>query len=74
MGDTNLINCSSLVSRTSFASYIQLLNATTGFNLTLLEACKGDICNALWGDGNSDIAGIGVSFLSFRQKGKIRLI
>lgn len=65
MSDTNqviLINCSSLVSRTSFASYIQVLNATTDFNLTLLEACKGDICNALWGDGNSDIAGIGVSF------------
>lgn len=54
-------NCSLLVSRTDFASYVQELNATTGFNVTLLEACQSDICNALWGDGNADISGIGVS-------------
>lgn len=54
-------NCSLLIARKDFAGYIQELNLTTGFNVTLLEACKGDICNALWGDGNADISGIGVS-------------
>jgi len=54
-------NCSLLIARKDFASYVQELNLTTGFNVTLLEACKGDICNALWGDGNADISGIGVS-------------
>ena len=56
-------NCSILASRSDFAGYVQTLNSTTGFNIQLLEACKGDICNALWGDGNSDISGIGVSIL-----------
>lgn len=53
-------NCSLLAARRDFAGYVQQLNSTTGFNITLLEACKGDICNALWGDGNADISGIGV--------------
>ncbi|CZR57808.1 uncharacterized protein PAC_07697 [Phialocephala subalpina] len=53
-------NCSLLVSRTDFASYVQDLNSTTAFNATLLEACKSDICNAIWGDGNADISGIGM--------------
>jgi hypothetical protein len=53
-------NCSLLASRTDFGGYVQELNSTTGFNVSLLEACKGDICNALWGDGNADISGIGV--------------
>jgi len=56
----NTANCSLLISRTDFTSYVQELNSTTDFNLTLLESCKGDICNALWGDGNADISGIGV--------------
>jgi hypothetical protein len=54
-------NCSSLASRSSFTDYIQEINATTGFNISLLSACKNDVCNALWGDGNADISGIGVS-------------
>jgi hypothetical protein len=61
MSDQNIIpNCSLLAARRDFAGYVQQLNSTTGFNITLLEACKGDICNALWGDGNADISGIGV--------------
>ncbi|KAF8860938.1 hypothetical protein BDZ45DRAFT_724229 [Acephala macrosclerotiorum] len=57
---TIFANCSLLVSRTDFASYVQELNATTAFNVSLLEACKSDICNAVWGDGNADISGIGM--------------
>jgi hypothetical protein len=29
-----------------------------------LQYCQNDICNAIWGDGNADISGIGVSNLS----------
>ncbi len=54
-------NCSLLAARSDFAGYVETLNSTTGFNIQLLEACKGDICNALWSDGNADISGIGVS-------------
>jgi hypothetical protein len=57
---THFANCSALVSRADFATYIQTVSDTTHFNVTYLEACKGDICNAIWGDGNGDIAGIGV--------------
>lgn len=53
-------NFTLLASRTSFATYVQELNATTGFNVTLLGACQNDICNALWGDGNADVSGIGM--------------
>lgn len=61
----NFANCSLLVARTDFASYIQIVHTTTGFYESLLEACKGEICNALWGDGNGDISGIGVAFPLF---------
>ncbi|PMD42870.1 hypothetical protein L207DRAFT_581516 [Hyaloscypha variabilis F] len=53
-------NCSLLAARSDFAGYVQRINSTTGFNIQLLEACKGDICNALWGDGNADVSGIGM--------------
>ena len=56
---TGFANCSLLVTRTSFAEYVQELNTTTAFDINLLESCKSDICNALWGDGNADISGIG---------------
>ncbi len=57
---TSFGNCSLLVSRSDFATYVQELNQATAFNVTLLEACQSDICNAIWGDGNADISGIGV--------------
>jgi len=53
-------NCSLLAARSDFAGYVQTLNSTTGFNIELLEACKGDICNALLGDGNAGISAIEV--------------
>jgi hypothetical protein len=64
MGNSTFANCSLLATRTSFTTYVQALNTTTNFNTTLLEACQSDICNALWGDGNADISGIGVRILS----------
>jgi hypothetical protein len=64
MDNSTFANCSLLATRTSFTAYVQALNTTTDFNTTLLEACQSDICNALWGDGNADISGIGVSVVS----------
>ncbi|KAH8661675.1 hypothetical protein BGZ60DRAFT_433477 [Tricladium varicosporioides] len=59
--DQNQIgNCTLLTSQADFAGYIQKINATTNFTLPLLEACQSNICNALWGNGNADISGIGM--------------
>jgi hypothetical protein len=65
---TTTLNCTLLASRSSFANYVQILQNETGtgsnhtLNLTLLELCKPEVCNALWGTGNADISGIGVCF------------
>jgi hypothetical protein len=63
---TSILNCTLLATRSSFPDYIQILQNETGsnftLNLTLLELCKPEVCNALWGTGNGDISGIGVSF------------
>ncbi len=67
--ESYMANCSSLATLSDFAGYVQKLNFTTGFNVTLLEACKSNICNALWGDGNADISGIGVRYLKSEQFG-----
>jgi hypothetical protein len=61
---TTVVNCTALVSRSSFPTYIQTLQDETGSNFTLLEVCKSEVCNALWGTGNADISGIGVCFPS----------
>ncbi|KAH6677131.1 hypothetical protein B0J14DRAFT_336176 [Halenospora varia] len=58
--ETHLSNCTLLTSRSDFAGYVQQINATTNFNVSLLEACQSNICNALWGNGNADISGIGM--------------
>lgn len=59
-GAANIANCSLLSTRISFASYAREINATTGFDVVLLSACQSEICNALWGDGNADISGVGM--------------
>jgi hypothetical protein len=53
--------CAPLRSRSGFEDYIDAINATTNFNLTGLEGCRREICTALYGAGNPDIAGPGVS-------------
>lgn len=65
---TTTLNCTLLSPLSSFANYVQILQNETGtgsnltLNLTLLELCKPEVCNALWGTGNADISGIGVGF------------
>lgn len=55
------ISCSIFSQRNSFDSYISEVLKYTGSDEGLLSACKAEICNALWGSGNSDISGVGVS-------------
>jgi hypothetical protein len=63
MAQNNTIDCSSLATRTQFNAYARLLlNATNG-TLESLYPCRTDVCNALWGEGNSDISGVGVGKL-----------
>ncbi|KAL9600982.1 MAG: hypothetical protein Q9219_002804 [cf. Caloplaca sp. 3 TL-2023] len=67
MTNATVIRCSNLASRTDFSSYIAAVRATTGDDLSLISSCKAEICDALWGSGNPDISGIGVSL---RLEGK----
>jgi hypothetical protein len=63
MAQNNTIDCSSLATRTQFNTYARLLlNATNG-TLESLYPCRNDVCSALWGEGNSDISGVGVGEL-----------
>ncbi|KAL0937210.1 uncharacterized protein CTRU02_206941 [Colletotrichum truncatum] len=55
------LDCSSLESLHGFDNYLRQLRAVTHFNETLLNQCRKTICNAVWGEGNPDISGIGVS-------------
>ena len=55
------INCTNLAVRTDFDTYARKLVKTTHGDLDLLSQCKVEVCGALWGQGNSDISGIGVS-------------
>ena len=61
MANDTIVNCSDLVSRTSFHNYIATIRNVTGNSFALVDQCKAEICNALWGSGNPDISGIGVS-------------
>lgn len=55
------VNCSLLATRTDFNSYAKKLLDVTNDNLQLLDQCKVEVCGSLWGEGNGDISGIGVS-------------
>ena len=61
MANNTIVDCLDLVSRTSFPNYIATIRNRTGNNFALVDQCKPEICNALWGSGNPDISGIGVS-------------
>lgn len=61
MADASIIDCPGLDSRTDFTSYVTTLRAMIGNDTSLLNHCKSEICNALWGSRNPDISGIGVS-------------
>jgi hypothetical protein len=61
MANTTSIDCSQLGTRTDFRSYILLVSNATGGNFSLASDCKPEICAALWGSGNPDISGIGMT-------------
>lgn len=56
-----IVNCTGLDVRTDFAAYITKLENATGHNLSLVAQCEDQVCTAIWGTGNADISGIGVS-------------
>jgi len=58
---TDITLCSGLAHRTSTEEYAEKILSTTGWNITLIESCKREICGAFWGTGNPDISGTGVS-------------
>lgn len=60
------IDCSALVPISGFQEYITHVRDETGFNTTLLRFCQMEICGALWGVGNPDVSGIGVSLTTLR--------
>jgi len=55
------VDCSALADMTGFQEYMQLIRNETKFNTTLLGFCQNEICGALWGVGNPDVSGIGVT-------------
>jgi len=61
-----MVDCSDLVfsqvvTSQEYDGYIDLIRERTAFNETILSECHAAICGALWGYGNTDLAGIGVS-------------
>jgi hypothetical protein len=61
MANSTSIDCSKLGTRTDFRSYILSISNATGGNFSLASDCKPEICAALWGSGNPDISGIGMT-------------
>ena len=60
MMNRTIIDCGSLTSRSNFPNYIAKIRNTTANDFALVDQCKAEICNALWGSGNPDISGVGV--------------
>ncbi|KAJ4269658.1 hypothetical protein NW762_001326 [Fusarium torreyae] len=54
-------DCSQWAELNDFSKYIQDLESKTQFNRSKLEICRNEICNAIYGTGNPDISGIGVT-------------
>lgn len=52
--------CSRLEQLNDFGDYIDTLKSETQFGAAKLRTCKAEICNAIYGNGNPDISGIGV--------------
>jgi hypothetical protein len=55
------MDCTTLASRTNFASYIVLLQNATESDFSLVASCRAEVCGALWGAGNPDVSGIGMA-------------
>jgi len=54
-------NCSRIQFLDDFDGYMIELRNQTDFNTTRLFDCQHEICSAIFGEGNPDIGGIGVS-------------
>jgi hypothetical protein len=61
MAKETTVSCSNLTDRNDFQSYIEIISEATGGNFSLVAECKAEICGALWGSGNPDISGVGMS-------------
>ena len=60
MTNSSAVDCTGLVNRQSFPLYITAIREATAGNLSRIDQCQAQVCNALWGSGNPDISGIGV--------------
>jgi len=65
MADPLAANCSHFAEVRDQFYFITLRNET-GFNNTVLEQCRTEICLAVYGSGFPDISGIGVGCLKCR--------
>lgn len=63
MEASSTLNCYLFDEYASFTQYVEKIMDVTGGNLSLIEECKAEVCGRLWGTGNADISGIGVSTL-----------
>jgi len=61
MAESSAVNCSHFEKFDEF--YFIRLRNETGFNMTILEQCRIEICLALFGTGFPDISGVGVGSL-----------
>ncbi|OCK84536.1 hypothetical protein K432DRAFT_320115 [Lepidopterella palustris CBS 459.81] len=61
MATNSTIDCSPLSSRTKFKGYINNICSPAGCDFDLVRRCKLQVCNALWGSGNPDISGVGMT-------------
>lgn len=54
------LNCAIFEHRSSFAEYVYLIESSTNGNISAAAPCGPQICQVIWGTGNSDISGIGM--------------
>jgi hypothetical protein len=57
----NKNDCIALSSRGDLKDYVHLLVNFTHGNLSRVDECRKEVCGALWGTGNPDISGIGLT-------------
>ncbi|KPM42935.1 hypothetical protein AK830_g3626 [Neonectria ditissima] len=55
------LSCSQFEVLDDFSDYLKALKRETEFDAALLQDCKVEICNAVYGIGNPDISGIGAA-------------
>jgi hypothetical protein len=56
-----MADCYKLTAVDDFTKYVETLSDETGYEDSRLQACKPVICQAIYGIGNPDISGIGVT-------------